>query len=164
MVKRKPIIDSDEEEAIPTASESEEEKPIKSKAKSKSKVTARIPIYDNSTEGSEEEETSRPAKKKKTEQTAPKKSPKKSQSGGDEEAGALLVNATGDKYLDLGRRRRATISSFKGTALLDIREFYDAGGEERPGKKGISLQLDQWEVLKANADLVDSLFAKMKKK
>lgn len=27
--------------------------------------------------------------------------------------------------------------------LLDIREFYDAQGEERPGKKGISLTPEQ---------------------
>lgn len=49
----------------------------------------------------------------------------------------------GDKYIDLGKKKRATVRAFKGTVLLDIREFYEAGGEEKPGKKGISLTIEQ---------------------
>ena len=46
-------------------------------------------------------------------------------------------------YIDLGKKRRAVVRSFKGTPLLDIREYYGEEGEEKPGKKGISLQLEQ---------------------
>jgi hypothetical protein len=53
------------------------------------------------------------------------------------------TNSEGDKYIDLGKKRRAVVRSFKGTALLDIREYYGTEGEEKPGKKGISLQLEQ---------------------
>lgn len=55
----------------------------------------------------------------------------------------ILVNAEGDKYFDLGKKKRAVVRSFKGVALLDIREYYGEPGEEKPGKKGISLNLDQ---------------------
>jgi hypothetical protein len=43
----------------------------------------------------------------------------------------------------LGKKKRATVRSFKGTDLLDIREFYGADGDEKPGKKGISLTREQ---------------------
>jgi hypothetical protein len=55
----------------------------------------------------------------------------------------VLKSKEGDKYVDLGKKKRATVRSFKETLLLDIREFYDQGGEEKPGKKGISLTLEQ---------------------
>ena len=55
----------------------------------------------------------------------------------------LLTSSDGDKYIDLGKKKRATVRSFKGIPLLDIREFYGADGQEKPGKKGISLTLDQ---------------------
>lgn len=57
--------------------------------------------------------------------------------------GAIHTNSEGDKYIELGKKRRAVVRSFKGTALLDIREYYGAEGDEKPGKKGIALQLEQ---------------------
>lgn len=55
----------------------------------------------------------------------------------------VLKNKDGEKYVDLGKKKHATVRAFKGIPLLDIREFYTADGEERPGKKGISLTMDQ---------------------
>ena len=60
-----------------------------------------------------------------------------------EPQGKTLTNSEGEKYIDLGKKKRATVRSFKGIPLLDIREFYGADGQEKPGKKGISLTLDQ---------------------
>lgn len=55
----------------------------------------------------------------------------------------MRTNSEGDKYVDLGQKRRAVVRSFKGTPYLDIREYYGAEGEEKPGKKGISLKAEQ---------------------
>ncbi|KAJ7703166.1 transcriptional Coactivator p15-domain-containing protein, partial [Mycena rosella] len=54
----------------------------------------------------------------------------------------------GEKFIDLGKNKRATVRRFKGTTLIDIREFYldKASGEQKPGKKGISLGLDQVSI------------------
>ena len=52
---------------------------------------------------------------------------------------------SGEQYVDLGKKKRATVRSFKGVVLLDIREYYGADDQEKPGKKGISLTLEQVE-------------------
>lgn len=56
----------------------------------------------------------------------------------------------------LGKNRFLKVREFKGKYYVDIREFYDAGGELKPGKKGISLTLEQWHSLKNFMDDVDS--------
>lgn len=66
------------------------------------------------------------------------------------EFGDIVVRSTsqGEKYLDLGKKKRATVRTFKGNTFVDIREFY-AGpdGDEKPGKKGVSLGLEQVRFL-----------------
>lgn len=52
-------------------------------------------------------------------------------------------------------KRRVTVRSFKGQPLIDIREYYDAEGEMKPGKKGISLNSEQWEQLLALGAQID---------
>jgi hypothetical protein len=51
--------------------------------------------------------------------------------------------------LSQGRNsRRIGISEFKGTRLINIREYYqNPAGDFLPGKKGISLPLDQYKAL-----------------
>lgn len=40
------------------------------------------------------------------------------------------------------------MSEFSGKLLVSLREYYtDAGGQERPGKKGISLTAEQFRAL-----------------
>ena len=60
-----------------------------------------------------------------------------------ERQGKILVTSSGEKYIELGKKKRATVREFKGTVLLDIREYYGADDQEKPGKKGISLTLEQ---------------------
>jgi hypothetical protein len=73
----------------------------------------------------------------------------------------LLKNSEGDMYVDLGKKKRVTVRSFKGkphllisgrvnyslsekgVTLVDIREYYVSEGNEKPGKKGISLNVEQ---------------------
>jgi len=60
------------------------------------------------------------------------------------------------KY-EIGRMRYAAVSEFKGKKMVSIREYYqNDAGEERPGKKGISLSVEQWEKLKSHIKEIDS--------
>ncbi|XP_065059609.1 activated RNA polymerase II transcriptional coactivator p15-like [Rhopilema esculentum] len=57
---------------------------------------------------------------------------------------------------ELGKRRKVSINNFKGRLLVDIREYYETDdGTEKPGKKGISLSVDQWKKLKEIIPKVD---------
>ncbi|KAL4937454.1 hypothetical protein BDV06DRAFT_73414 [Aspergillus oleicola] len=56
-------------------------------------------------------------------------------------------DSNGDSYWEISKMRRITISSFRGKTMVNIREYYEKDGEELPGKKGISLPIDQFSVL-----------------
>lgn len=54
--------------------------------------------------------------------------------------------------------RQIDVRSFKGTTLVDIRQYYTAeSGTVLPTKKGISLTVAQWETLKGSIDSIDKL-------
>ncbi|KAK4241657.1 transcriptional Coactivator p15-domain-containing protein [Achaetomium macrosporum] len=58
------------------------------------------------------------------------------------------TDAEGNPYWEIGSNRRVGSSQFKGATLVNIREYYTTpDGELRPGKKGISLSLDQYKAL-----------------
>ncbi|KAL2811167.1 transcriptional Coactivator p15-domain-containing protein [Aspergillus granulosus] len=56
-------------------------------------------------------------------------------------------DSNGDSYWEISKMRRVTISSFRGKPMVNIREYYEKNGEELPGKKGISLPVDQFSAL-----------------
>jgi hypothetical protein len=41
-------------------------------------------------------------------------------------------------------------------SLVNIREYYQVDGEEKPGKKGIALRVNQWNALR---DMIPSIDA-----
>lgn len=45
------------------------------------------------------------------------------------------VDANGDKYWEISKMRRVTISSFRGKNMVNLREYYEKDGQELPGKK-----------------------------
>jgi hypothetical protein len=49
----------------------------------------------------------------------------------------------------LSNNRFVTISEFRNKVRVDVREYYlNDDGEKKPGKKGISLSLEEWNKLK----------------
>lgn len=58
--------------------------------------------------------------------------------------------------IPLDSRKQVTVRKYNGMSLVDIREFYvDKGsGEKKPGKKGISLTRDVWNLLLSKKDLI----------
>ena len=85
-------------------------------------------------------------------------------SGGKHHAGSTTsgtqMNDEGEEYIDLGKKKRATVRSFKNNVFLDIREYFGPDGDEKPGKKGITLTKEQWLVLKDHAASIDTLFSR----
>ncbi|XP_046858773.1 activated RNA polymerase II transcriptional coactivator p15-like [Xenia sp. Carnegie-2017] len=69
----------------------------------------------------------------------------------------------GDNIFSIGSKKNVNVRVFKGKVLVDIREYYeDDEGNTKPGKKGIALQLDQWEALKGHIENVDKAIEELK--
>lgn len=69
----------------------------------------------------------------------------------------------GNPYFELSLNRRISIRKWQNKVLIDIREYYeDKDGTQKPGKKGISLSIEQYESLKKLIPLLDSEVSKMK--
>jgi len=76
-----------------------------------------------------------------------KKSSKASNDSGDE---------SGDNSIKLSNNRYLTVSEFKNKVRVDIREYYlNDDGERKPGKKGISLSLEEWKKITGNMDKIE---------
>ncbi|KAI5807466.1 transcriptional Coactivator p15-domain-containing protein [Peziza echinospora] len=57
------------------------------------------------------------------------------------------VDVEGNPYWEIGGKlRRVTVSKFKRNYLVNIREHYEKNGVVLPGKKGISLSVEQFNA------------------
>ncbi|KAK8048782.1 transcriptional Coactivator p15 [Apiospora phragmitis] len=94
----------------------------------------------------------------------PTKTTKKVKTGknADVTEGGVDKDTEGNSFWPLTATRRVVISEFKSKPLISVREYYtDAAGEMKPGKKGISLTLDQWNnLMKATTEVNAELAAK----
>jgi hypothetical protein len=52
----------------------------------------------------------------------------------------------GDIYWEISKARRVTINDYRGKKMVSVREYYEKDGEWLPGKKGISMTLDQYNA------------------
>ena len=73
----------------------------------------------------------------------------------------IIVGESEVKFI-LDSKRRITVHKFKGQIKVDIREFYDDNGVMKPGKKGISLSLENWKKLKGFLDDIDESIDNLK--
>ncbi|TKY73803.1 RNA polymerase II transcriptional coactivator KIWI [Spatholobus suberectus] len=56
---------------------------------------------------------------------------------------------------EISKNRRVSVRNWQGRIVVDIREFYVKDGKQMPGKKGISLTMDQWNVLRSHVEEID---------
>ncbi|XP_010093100.2 RNA polymerase II transcriptional coactivator KIWI [Morus notabilis] len=56
---------------------------------------------------------------------------------------------------EISKNRRVSVRNWQGRIVVDIREFYVKDGKQLPGKKGISLTMDQWNILRDHVEEID---------
>ncbi|CCM01157.1 uncharacterized protein FIBRA_03205 [Fibroporia radiculosa] len=166
MVKRKgQDFSDDEEETEFSPSDSKSKHPVKQAKATKSQQSKQPKKKENFVPVDGEEGSLPQPKKRRTSISKARDPPqaKETLAESEEEADGITLNVKnndeGDKYLDLGKKRRATVRS----VFLDIREYYGPEGDEKPGKKGVTLSQEQWNKLKQSSEVIDILFKKAKK-
>lgn len=53
----------------------------------------------------------------------------------------------GQTFWEISGKRRLQLSEFKGTTMIGVREFYEKDGESLPGRKGISMTVEQFNTV-----------------
>lgn len=74
-----------------------------------------------------------------------------------------IIKSSDETAFLLDSRKRLTIRKFKNKLLVDIREFYDDNGTLKPGKKGISLSVDNWKQIKKYMEKIDKEIERQQK-
>ncbi|KAI1785186.1 transcriptional Coactivator p15-domain-containing protein [Ganoderma leucocontextum] len=166
MGKRKAVASSsDEEDDSPLRmAASSPDRPLQTARRSGKKAKSKA-----HSDGESEEEEEKPIKKSKAKDKAKAAKPPsikkpKIPTLDEDDADDVKTGVTteGERFVDLGKKKRATVRMFKGSKYLDIREFYGDEDDLKPGKKGISINQEQWESLKKSSDVIDSFFARLK--
>ncbi|KAF9579542.1 Transcriptional coactivator, partial [Lunasporangiospora selenospora] len=63
----------------------------------------------------------------------------------------------------LGPKKRLTIRKWQDRTLIDIREYYqDKDNQTKPGKKGISLTPEQFQLIQNHSDEISEVINAMK--
>ncbi|MBN3292698.1 TCP4 polymerase, partial [Polypterus senegalus] len=121
---------------------------------SDSEVEKKEVVSSSSSDSDSDSEVEKKAKRKKP---TPEKPAKKQKSGESSKAGASKSSSDkNDNMFQIGKMRFVSVRDFKGRVLIDIREYWmDQEGEMKPGKKGISLNPEQWNQLKEQISEID---------
>ncbi|TKA77311.1 hypothetical protein B0A49_03280 [Cryomyces minteri] len=94
----------------------------------------------------EEHDASRSAKRSRTAQGSAGNDVKKRE-GKAEVTTGMQKDESGCEFWEISKTRRVQISEFRGKTLISIREYYEKDGKMLPGKKGISLSIDQFTAI-----------------
>ncbi|XP_067251751.1 SUB1 regulator of transcription a [Chanodichthys erythropterus] len=115
-------------------------------------------VLSSSSDSDSDSEVDTKAKRKK--QTTPEKPSKKQKSGETSKVSSASKSSSSssknDNMFQIGKMRYVSVRDFKGKVLIDIREYWmDQEGEMKPGRKGISLNPEQWNQLKEQISEID---------
>lgn len=121
-------------------------------------------LSSSSSDSDSDSDVDKKAKRKKP--SAPEKPSKKQKSGESSRAGggasSKSSNDKDDNMFQIGKMRYVSVREFKGKVLIDIREYWmDQEGEMKPGRKGISLNPEQWNQLKDQISEIDDAVKKI---
>ncbi|KAM9331212.1 activated RNA polymerase II transcriptional coactivator p15-like [Gastrophryne carolinensis] len=121
-------------------------------------------LVSSSSSGSgSDSEVDQKAKRKK--QPPPEKEkPTKKQKTGESSKGSAKQSSSNadDNMFQIGKMRYVSVRDFKGKVLIDIREYFmDQQGDMKPGRKGISLNPEQWNQLKEQMSDIDDAIRKL---
>ena len=68
------------------------------------------------------------------------------------------INIIMEDKIEISKTKFITVSEYRGKQYINLREYYlNDDGELKPGKKGISLTVEQWNKLTEQADAVELL-------
>ncbi|XP_075903131.1 SUB1 regulator of transcription b [Nelusetta ayraudi] len=111
----------------------------------------------SSTSGSDSDsEVETKAKKKKPNPPPEKKTKPKGGETSKPSGSSKSTSNEGDNMFQIGKMRYVSVRDFKGKVLIDIREYWmNQDGDMKPGKKGISLNPEQWNQLKDQISEID---------
>jgi len=118
---------------------------------------------EESDAGTSAEETLKKTSKKRKSTEAKEAKPKRAKPSDANGAKEAETNDDGDAFLKLSDTRRLTVRKYNGKVLVDFREYYrdKATGALKPGSKGLSLSVEQWETVKASFAQVDEMIAQL---
>uniref|UniRef100_A0A8U7NDJ5 Activated RNA polymerase II transcriptional coactivator p15 n=4 Tax=Corvidae TaxID=28725 RepID=A0A8U7NDJ5_CORMO len=134
----------------------------RSHARSRTMPKSKELVSSSSSASDSDSEVDKKAKRKK--QVTPEKTVKK-QKTGESSKGAASSKQSGNRdenMFQIGKMRYVSVRDFKGKVLIDIREYWmDQEGEMKPGRKGISLNPEQWNQLKEQISDIDDAVRKL---
>ncbi|XP_063297743.1 activated RNA polymerase II transcriptional coactivator p15-like [Pelobates fuscus] len=123
-------------------------------------------LVSSSASGSDSDSEVDQTPKRKSQPPPEKENPAKKQKTGQSSKGAASSKQSSsnrdDNMFQIGKMRYVNVRDFKGKVLIDIREYWmNQDGEMKPGKKGISLNPEQWNQLKEQISDVDDAIQKL---
>uniref|UniRef100_A0A8C4U2A6 Activated RNA polymerase II transcriptional coactivator p15 n=34 Tax=Australaves TaxID=3073809 RepID=A0A8C4U2A6_FALTI len=135
---------------------------VRSRARSRTMPKSKELVSSSSSASDSDSEVDKKAKRKK--QVTPEK-PVKKQKTGESSKGAASSKQSSNRdenMFQIGKMRYVSVRDFKGKVLIDIREYWmDQEGEMKPGRKGISLNPEQWNQLKEQISDIDDAVRKL---
>lgn len=159
--KKEPEKKTKKESESESESSDEETKKPEPEKKEPEKNTNKLSASESESSDEEEKKRKKKAKKEKKKKSKEKSdskeggSKKKEKKKAPKTTVARKPEGNARKGFDLGRDRKISVTEFKGRRYVNIREYYDAGGEMKPGRKGVSLTREQWDMLTQVKDEVN---------